>query len=148
MKRMSLVLAAALLLSACTEDKTSKPADVSKQPAVEETVTAEEQEQAELNAQLKEDATEINFVEANGDQLEQGAKVKATGEITTVSDQGIRGGDFTLTTEEDNGNGMYNITNLNTAKIEIAKGKNVTIYGTYNGKDDMGMPSITATIVE
>lgn len=143
MKKIFVVGLAALFLSACsdTEEKTE-----SVEPTVQEEPETNEPTQAELDAQLKEEATQANFVELNSDDAEQDKKVFAEGEITNIEKEGSLGV-FTLTTEETSGDGMYTVNVLAT-DVDFAKGDQVKVYGTYSGKDDLGFPVITATIIE
>lgn len=143
MKKLSLLLAATLLLAACSDTEDAEPVEV--EGTVEDTATAEPS-QDELNAQLKEEATEIEFVKANGDEVEEGAKIKATGEISNLVDDTMMA--FTLTTKEGEGSGMYSIKGFNTTDASVEEGQSVTVYGTYAGKNDSGMPEINLTIIE
>lgn len=150
MKRV-LLLGLILLLVACGSDKAdTEPIEQNGvEMASENDVVKNEPTQEELNEQLKTEAMDADFVSINGDEVEEGAKLKVTGEISFVSGEGVRGGNFTITTEEKDGHGMYNIINLNTADpVEIVEGIEVTVYGTYSGKDETGIPEITATIIE
>lgn len=140
MKKLSVILMAFLLLAACSDEPTAEPEEVE---TVEDT---DEPTQEELNAQLKEEATEIEFVKANGDEVEEGTKVKATGDISNLVDDTLM--EFTLTTEEGEGSGMYSVKGFNTTEATVEEGQSVTVYGTYAGKDDMGMPEISLTIIE
>ena len=53
---------------------------------------------------------------------------------------------FTLTTTEGDGYGMYSI--INVVLKEISLDEEVTIYGRFNGKDDLGFPTVAASIIE
>jgi hypothetical protein len=143
MKRLSLLLTGVLLLAACGEEEATEPVEV--EGTVEDTATSEPS-QEELNTQLKEEATEIDFVQANAGEIEEGTKVKATGEVSNLVDDTLM--EFTLTTEEGDGSGMYSVKGFNTTDAAIEEGQTVTVYGTYDGKDDSGMPSIALTIIE
>lgn len=152
MKKVILVtlFSSAFILAACgSDDEVSGATEVVDDNAIQkETPQEEEVSQEELNEALKEEATAIDFIAANGGEISKNEKVKLEGEISVLSATGIRGGDFTLTTTEGDGFGMYNVINMNTVEIPIQEGDEVTVYGVFNGKDSMGMPEITAIIVE
>lgn len=144
-KRWAVLFALVLLMAACSEEET-EPAATQEEPETEE---AAGPSQEELNEQMKEEATEIDFVEANGGDLSPGTKVKATGEISALDPTGLRGGDFMLSVEEGDGFGVYSVTNLNTVEIPLEEGQTVTVYGTFDGAEEgTSMPMITATIIE
>jgi colicin import membrane protein len=96
--------------------------------------------QEELDAQLKEEAVQADFVKLNSDGS-TGEKVFAEGEVTNITKEGTLG-EFTLTTLD----GMFTIGNM--LGTEISEGDNVKVYGATNGKDDTGFPVINATIIE
>ena len=133
----------ALLLAACGDEEDATPKEDT--PVVETAGETNEPTQEELNAQLKEEATAIDFVAANGGEIAKNTKVKTTGVVKVISSEGV-GGEFMLTTTEGEGFGVYTIVNL--SMTETAEGNEVTIYGTFAGKDDAGMPKIVATIIE
>lgn len=141
LRKVVFILLSTLILVACGDDVASKPVGKEK----------DEPSQEELNGQLREEAIEANFVKINGDEVKEGTKLKVTGEITVLFDEGVQDGNFTLTTDEpDGGHGMYSIINLNTVEqVDIVVGEEVIVYGAYSGRDDdTGMPVITATIIE
>lgn len=131
----------ALLLAACgdeAEKETKAVEDTTKEVATEPT-------QNELNAKLKTEAIPLDFVAANGDEIEKDTKVTITGEVTSVMSDGV-GGKFTVTTTEDDGFGVFSVTNL--TLDEVVEGQTVNVYGTFSGKDESSTPSITATFIE
>ncbi|MFS0878254.1 hypothetical protein [Solibacillus isronensis] len=131
----------ALLLAACGDETKEEP----KVETSSEQVESMEPTQEELNAQLKKDATAIDFVAANGDEIEANTKVTISGKVSNVASQDV-GGTFTVTTTENDGVGMYTVENY--AMAEIVDGSTVTVYGVYKEKDESGFPTITATIIE
>ena len=132
----------ALLLAACGGEEATPKGDT---PVEETSGESAEPTQEELNAQLKEEATAIDFVAANGGEIAEKTKVTITGKVGTVMSEGV-GGVFTVSTTEGDGAGMYTIENY--SMTETAEGAEVTIYGTFAGKDASGIPKIIATIVE
>lgn len=138
-----------LLLTACGEEEKAAPK--------EETPAAEEKEasdkvaetkgptQEELNEKMRKEAIKLDFVKANGDEVAKNTKVTITGKVTNIAKEGVDG-TFTVTTKEVDGYGMFSINNLTLE--DVSMDSEVTIYGTYNGKDDLGFPTIIATIIE
>ncbi|PAE21950.1 hypothetical protein CHH80_03370 [Bacillus sp. 7504-2] len=150
MKKWFVILSLVLLLSACGSDeadKTSTNADPEAAKS-EKTEQAESTEpsQEDLNESLKDEAVAANFVELNSDEAEVGLKVHATGEISNIQEDGIFR-TFTLTTDENDGTGMYSIKDL-LKEEEYTEGDIVKVYGIYDGKDEVGFPVISSTVIE
>lgn len=142
MKRLFYVSAlSVLLLAACGDETKVDP----KVETSSEQVETTEPTQEELNAKLKDEAITLDFIAANGDEVEKDTKVTITGEVTTVMSEGV-GGIFTVTTTEGDGFGVFNVKNF--TSDEVVEGQTVSVYGTYNGKDETSMPSIIATFIE
>lgn len=144
MERIIGIIGMVLLLTACGSDE----AGTETGPSETEQQTSEQQTagptQEELNQQLKDEAVEIDFVEANGGGVEVGTKVKATGEVSFLNEF-----TFTLTTDEGEGSGMYEIQYVNTTDTVFEDGDTVTIYGAFTGKlESTGMPSISTSLIE
>ena len=149
MKKLSVLILLTMLLGACTDKPVAEPevkSVTTKEDTAKET-KVNELTQDEMNENLKEDAVEIVMSEALDEEIEERTLVKSTGEIMTIYD-GIRGGDFTLTTEVGGYHGIYSIMNLTTREIELSIGQTVTVYGSYNGLDEEGFPEIVATLIE
>jgi hypothetical protein len=142
-KLIGVGLLLSLLLVACSSES-SEPVEEETKVSTEET-KKDEPTQEELNAQLKEEATKANFVELNSDDTEKGQKIFTVGTIDVVIKEGMLG-EFSFTTEEDEGYGMYTVVNV--MGTEVTKGDKVKIYGVYDGKDESGFPIINATIIE
>lgn len=150
MKRLFYIGAlSALLLSACGEEEKATPKE--ETPAAEEKDAADKvaetkgPTQEELNEKLKAEAIKLDFVKANGDEVAKNTKVTITGKVTNIAEEGV-GGTFTVTTTENGGYGMFSVKNF-TLK-DVTKDSEVTVYGTFEGKDDLGAPSINASIIE
>lgn len=117
--------------------------------------------QEELDAKLKQEAVEADFVAANGGEYETGKEIKATGEITNLlNKEGEILPVFTLTTKESDGFGMYTVkvmqANTTVTQKEVTlsngtkltEGTQVTVYGTYDGRSEVGFPLINSTVIE
>lgn len=138
----------ALLLTACGEEEATPKEET---PAAEEKGATDKvaetkgPTQEELNEKMRNEAIKLDFVAANGDEVEKDTKVTINGKITNIAEEGV-GGKFTVTTTEGDGYGMYSVVNLTLKDVSLDS--EVTIYGTYDGKDDMSAPTIIATIIE
>jgi len=149
MKRLFYVGAlSAFLLTACSGEEAKPKGDTSttepsesKNESVTNTPTQEE-----LNEKMRSEAIKLDFVSANGGKIAKDTKVTITGKITNITDEGV-GGKFTVTTKEGDGFGMYSVVNL-TTDSNISRDSEVTVYGTFDEKDELGAPTIIATIIE
>lgn len=106
--------------------------------------------QEELNEKLKQEAIKANFVEINGGSVDVYTKIYAEGIISVVMKPGLLG-EFSLTTEEGNGFGIYTIRNFDlNGPIENSDiDRRITVWGVFWGKDpETGIPIITSTITE
>ncbi|MFP3415204.1 hypothetical protein SB773_27195 [Bacillus sp. SIMBA_074] len=145
-------------LTACSstdENKTSEKVNTKPPTENKKDLTSQD----ELNKKIKQEATEVSFVKANGDQYEQGTRLKATGTVDLLLKSATLPS-FIISTNENDGKGMYTIqiaqsgVQSNESEItlkngvKITKGTTVTIYGAYDGKDKTGTPKISATVIE
>lgn len=156
MKRIigALLISGVITLSACGNDE-GKEIDGDTAPAEElnETVetppieeTTNEPTQDELNAKLKEEATQAIFVEMNVENPPKGKKVYVDGEVSNLI-EGVLD-EFIITSKEESGNGMYKIQLANTTDSEYEEGDIVRVYGSVYDKDELGFPQIAGTILE
>ncbi|MDA1987463.1 MULTISPECIES: hypothetical protein [Bacillus cereus group] len=159
-KLISLCVGSTLFLglTACDSSKENESREKTNVKSQEET-TKDLTSQDELNKKIKQDAEEVSFVKANGDQYEKGKRLKATGTVDLLLKSSLLPS-FVISTNENDGKGKYTIqiaqsgvqSNENeiTLKsgLKISKGATVTIYGAYDEKDKTGMPKISATIIE
>lgn len=122
----------------CSDDQTQE------QVQSNDETNESEPTQEELNNQLKEEASEADFVKLNNGEIEEGTKLKVSGEITLMESNN----DFTLTSKENDGYGMYSILNFDTTESTVEEGDDVTVYGTYTGDSETGMPEIRITVIE
>lgn len=144
MRKPLYVLMSVLILAACGDaGVNSKPIDNDERTeANKDELTSEE-----LDELFRTEATEVDFVKINADEVDEGSKVYAEGEVIAVDPTGEAIQWFILKTDEpDDDHGVYEIQNLLVNDIEV--GEQVKIYGVYSGKDEDGTPEIQARIVE
>lgn len=140
MKKLLIAIVSLVIISGCS----SEPKEtVKKVPEVSQ--KNNEPTQDELNEKLKSEAVRADFVELNGGKAEMNKRVFAVGEVTIVIKEGSMG-EFTLTTVDGDGYGMYTVKNV--LGTEVNEGDQVKVYGPFTGKDDLGFPTISATIIE
>lgn len=139
---MSTVIIGGVLLAGCGNDE-----EVVKEEKVEQTEPAEPT-QAELDAKLKEEAVEADFVTINGDTPpELDTKVFLTGEVQSISEYDLGGELVSIMTKEGDGYGYYMIINGDPGTVEI--GKNYKVYGsTTKIKHDDTLTLIYGDIIE
>jgi hypothetical protein len=103
--------------------------------------SSEEEKAAES---FKESTNKADFVRLNEDS-EMKKRVNLSGEVTFVD-----GGEFTVTTEEKDGKGVYSVVmDSNYPLYEAKKGDNVKVYGVVDGKNEKNnMIMVTARYVE
>lgn len=162
MKKIIVIGLALVLLAGCGSTEESKSEAKDKSTQSEEVKNTKEKGplQEELNDRLKQEAEEVNFEAASYGEYEIGKKLKITGKITGLKNvEKSTVPEFTLTTEGD-GYGMYKVmvtqpeVHVNQDEIILKNGVKlkyampITVYGTYNGKDEYGVPHISSTIVE
>lgn len=137
-----------LLLTACAEEDAkskeetpaAEPTEVKKEPVTTEPT------QEELNAKMRSEAIELDTVAVDSNKIKVGTKVFIKGKVSILHTDQIVEGEFLITTTEGEESGMYSIENYALADTKV--GAQVTVYGTYEGRNDMGIPTITATLVE
>lgn len=144
-------------LSACENSTDDESKRTAEEASVEESDTEEARDkepeekkegptQEESNKELKEEAVEADFVKINGGEVEEGTKLFLEGEVSIIMSEDL-GIEFTLSTKEGEGYGVYSVWAL-VEDVIINEGDIVRVWGSYRGKDDAGMPTIVATIVE
>lgn len=119
-----------ILLTACEEEA---------KPAIE-SIEVESPEE-----KLKNEAIELDIVDVNENKVEVGAKVFAKGIVSRIVTEESLEFEFVLTTEGEEP-GMYGIDNY--ALADTNYGDEITVYGTYEGLGFLGVPVISAIIVE
>ncbi|USK43708.1 hypothetical protein [Cytobacillus oceanisediminis] len=106
----------------------------------------DEPSQDELNAKLKEEAVQADFVELNVDNPPKGKSVYIDGEVSVLTEGPLD--EFIITSKEDSGNGMYKIQLANTTDSEYEEGDIVRVYGSVYDTDESGLPQILGTVLE
>lgn len=115
----------------------------------EEEPTQEEITQEELNAKIKEEATEADWVKLNGSDDEfEGQCFYAQGKVNVLVDDAVFPS-FTLTVETENGFGIYNIIVIEKENFNaLTEGDEVRVYGKLMGKSSLGFPELSGNIIE
>ena len=126
-----------ILLTACEEEKPDTE--------VETRLVTTESTQEELNAKLKSEAIELDIIAVNENKVKADTKVFAKGIVSELVTEESGNFEFVLTAEGKEP-GMYGIENY--ALADTNYGAEITVYGTYNGLNNLGIPTITATLVE
>lgn len=140
-----LIFTMLILMGGCSTPDTEPVAN--NQSNVESTEQKNnELTQEQLNEELKKEAVRADFVELNVDNPPEGKNVFAEGVVSSLSEGAMD--EFTLTTNEEKGHGMYKVIMANTTDVEYAEGEIVRIYGGTSGKNKNGMPEILASIIE
>lgn len=110
--------------------------------------SADEPTQEELNEQLKATAKKGDFVEMNAERVEEGERIYLEGEVSVILSEDKVMPEYSFTTKEGDGYGVYTIFDLSSNGVPN-QGDKLKIYGTYSGRDEMyGGPKITVTVVE
>ncbi|MFO1445998.1 hypothetical protein KDN24_22900 [Bacillus sp. Bva_UNVM-123] len=148
MKKLLFVFLSTMFLFGCSSEETTK--QKKEEPTQEDSKNEEtnkvEATQEELNEKLKSEAVQANFVELNDPAAEENKKVFAEGEVSVISETGPFK-TFNLTTNQGDGFGIYSIVDI-LEDEEYQEGDIVKIYGTFKGKNNLGMPEITSTVIE
>lgn len=142
-----ILLTLTLTLVGCGEkvSQTSDTKNISSK-VIEKT---DEKTDEEIDKEIKDNAVAVNFVEINNDNWE-GKAVYAEGTVSGYT-PGSPFITFTLSVKEADGYGVYNIQTSDIINEEFANindGDVVKIYGKVDIKNDLGMPTIFARMVE
>lgn len=122
-----------LLLTACDEEKElvtteSAPVEVSEEE------------------KLKSEAIELDFADVNEGKVKAGTKVVSKGTVSRFVTKEKYDFEFFLTVENEEVSEAYAIENYPLANTNY--GAVITVYGTYEGMNEIGVPSISAIIVD
>lgn len=155
MKRLLIILLGVMLLVACGNKEKPKVETVShgnEQTAEQEDDRTDEEKAEDLkaaNEKFKSDSVEYDYLSIFRDEVPVNTKVKFTGEVFVVGKEGF-GGEFGMKQDLDGTtDGVLKVENMNIGDpVEIEEGKTLTVYGIYDGKDEMGAPVIKAVVIE
>lgn len=123
----------ALLLTACDEEK-------------ELVITEPVQKEFSEEEKLKSEAIELDFADVNEGKVKAGTKVVSKGTVSRFVTEEKYDFEFFLTVENDEISEAYAIENYPLANTKY--GAEITVYGTYEGMNELGVPSISAIIVD
>jgi hypothetical protein len=144
LKKLSILILGILFLVGCSSESVEPVENDVKEVTKDDGPTQEE-----LNAKLKEEAVEHDYLSLFRDEVEKGSEVKFTGEVFAVMKEEPLGKFGLETTLDDGTQGVLTVNSFQTGDpIQVAEGETYTVYGVYNGKDENGAPNINATIVE
>ena len=124
--------------------------DTLDNPVQEATTKNEESSsptQEELNEKLKAEAVQVEFVKANAGEYNEGDKLFVKGEVDVFKDDSVLVKSL-MSAEEGEGYGVYDVEGFNITDTEFSEGDTVTVYGSYKGESESGLPLIIATIIE
>lgn len=154
MKKQMLIIAllgvTVLGFVGCGGSEEVKSNNPNKQETTSEKDSKEEENSISLeesNKKIREEAVKADFVKINGEEM-NGKAVFVTGKVSNLElDETIPR--FTLTSEENNGYGIYTMVLFDDdAKDRIKDGETITAYGYVIARDSSGIPQITANIIE
>lgn len=138
MKKLFALMLTAALLAACSDDEPKEPVD-STGPA-EETATTE-QPTDDMEEGLKADTVEQEYAAFANDDVPVNSKVKFLGKVTAI-DEGV------YSVENDADEIIYVKDIRLGERTDILEGFDVSVYGTYDGKDDEGVPVIKGIFID
>ncbi|MCM3755879.1 hypothetical protein M3197_00115 [Sporosarcina aquimarina] len=150
MKKAFILLAAGLMLAACTNgDKSDSTSDSDKKPTA-----SESQEQADSNSAedqvgleegLKADSTEVEYEDITKGDVPANTKVTFKGTVFSVED-----GRFGLKKDvTDSNEDVLWVDDIRLGeRTEIPKGTTVTVYGSYTYTDEQDVPKVRAVFVD
>ncbi|PIC79280.1 hypothetical protein CSV75_11815 [Sporosarcina sp. P18a] len=142
MKKLFAIMITTAVLAACSNDEPKDPIE-STEP-VEETVPRE-QAGDEVEKGLKADTIEHKYVAFADDQVPVNSKVKFLGTVTAVNEG-------TLTVQSNADESSDEIVYVNDIRLgermDILEGSEVSVYGTYVGKNDEDIPVIKGIFID
>ncbi|WJY26687.1 MULTISPECIES: hypothetical protein [Sporosarcina] len=145
MKKLMMLLAAGLLLSACSDtDKSEpKPETADTAPAAEQ--PAETSAVTDLEEGLKGDTEEVAYADLASGNVPANKKVNFTGTVFSNED-----GKLGLKHDvEDEAETVLWVDDLRLGeRTEIPEGTTVTVYGSYTETDTDGVPVLKAVFID
>lgn len=134
MKKLFTLMIAAAALAACSNEEAKEPAE-----PVEETVAVEN---SEMEDGLKADTKEQQYVAFANDEVAVNSKVKFLGKVTADNEG-------TFDVQSDTEDEIIRVKDIRLGdRQDILEGFDVTVYGTYDGKDDEGVPVIKGIFID
>lgn len=136
MKKLMMLIIAAAMLAACSNEEKNEPAAKQQQDAVKD--------QAEVGMEegLKAGTVEQDYAALSQDEVTVNSKVKFIGTVTAYEDGKM----------EVQGESADEIVRVDDIRIsertEIVEGTEVIVYGSYNGKNDDGVPVIKGIFID
>lgn len=138
MKKLFVLMITAALLAACSNDESKEPVE-STEP-VEESAP-EETAGDEVEEGLKADTVEQEYAAFADDEVPVNSKVKFLGKVTAIDE-----GTFTVESKADE---IIYVKDIRLGeRTDILEGSDVSVYGTYDGKDDEGVPVIKGIFID
>ncbi|MBY0223665.1 hypothetical protein [Sporosarcina aquimarina] len=139
MKKLIIFMMTAVLLAACSNEETPDT------PETQETPAADKQTNMGMEKGLKAGTTEQDYLSLSQDKVPINSKVKFTG-IVLRFEQGT----FELKSKTDDSSNevVWVDDNRLSDRTEIPEGTTVTVYGTYDGKNDDGDPRLKGIFID
>ncbi|WP_342536699.1 hypothetical protein [Sporosarcina sp. FSL K6-3508] len=139
MKKLIIFMMTAVLLAACSNEETPDT------PETQETPAADKQTNMGMEKGLKAGTTEHDYLSLSQDKVPINSKVKFTG-IVLRFEQGT----FELKSKtDDSSNEVVWVDDIRMSdRTEIPEGTTVTVYGTYDGKNDDGDPRLKGIFID
>lgn len=142
-KILFMLVAVMLLLVGCGGEDSSEHKENDKQDASTEQQENNKPTQEELDAKLKKEAIEADFVAINGGEVEDGTKLYADGTVDLILEEGAID-TFSFSTDD----GLYTVKSLDIDST-VSEGDFIRVYGTYAGKEEgTGIPLLSVTVIE
>ncbi|ARD48515.1 hypothetical protein SporoP37_10425 [Sporosarcina sp. P37] len=134
MKKLLAIFITAAALAACSNEEPAAPAE----PA-DETAPAEQSNEVEEG--LKADTAEQKYTAFANDEVPVNSKVKYIGTISASSDN--------LYEIQNGTDEIIHVKDIRLGeRADILEGSAVTVYGTYDGKNDEGVPVIKGIFID
>ncbi len=134
MKKLFAIMITAVALAACNNEEVKEPTE-----PVEETVPVEN---SEMEDGLKADTEEQQYAAFANDEVAVNSKVKFLGKVAAVNE-----GSFDVQSEAKDE--IVRVKDIRLGDREdILESFAVTVYGTYEGKDDEGIPVIKGIFID
>ncbi|WP_153723135.1 hypothetical protein [Sporosarcina cascadiensis] len=140
MKKLMMLIIAAAMLAACSNEEKNEPAAEQQQDAVKDQAEVGMEEGMEEG--LKAGTVEQDYAALSQDEVTVNSKVKFIGTVTAYEDGKM----------EVQGESADEIVRVDDIRIsertEIVEGTEVIVYGSYNGKNDDGVPVIKGIFID